>query len=88
MANKIVTIFGTARAKAGDEIQRTGTVTFPKQLLPGPLAESMSRKRLARPSDNPSEELDKLDQPERPSRDASGWEVVERLEDAEMYDDG
>jgi hypothetical protein len=34
-------------AKASDEIQRTGTVTFPKQLLPGTLSGPASRKRLA-----------------------------------------
>ena len=43
-------------AKAGEEIQRSGTVTFPKQLLPGTLAGAVrpaaTRKRLSQPSDD------------------------------------
>lgn len=37
-------------ANASDEIQRTGTVTFPKQLLPGTLSGPASRKYLSQPS--------------------------------------
>lgn len=37
-------------AKASDEIQRTGTVSFPKQLLPGRLSEHGPQERLSRPS--------------------------------------
>ena len=37
-------------ANASEEIQRTGTVSFPKQLLPGTLSGSTSRERLSRPS--------------------------------------
>ena len=37
-------------ANASDEIERTGTVTFPKQLLPGTLSGPVSRDRLARPA--------------------------------------
>jgi hypothetical protein len=37
-------------ANAGDEIRRTGTVTFPKQLLPGSLLGSMSRKQVSQSS--------------------------------------
>lgn len=37
-------------ANASDEIRHTGTVTFPKQLLPGTLIGSASRKRPSEPS--------------------------------------
>lgn len=37
-------------ANASDEIERTGRVTFPKQLLPGTLSGPVSRDRLARPA--------------------------------------
>jgi hypothetical protein len=37
-------------ANASDEIERTGTVTFPKQLLPGTLSGPVSRERLVRPA--------------------------------------
>ncbi len=37
--------------KAGEEIQSTGTVTFPRQLLPGAVSGPSSRKRLSQPSD-------------------------------------
>lgn len=69
--------------KASDEIQRTGTVTFPKQLLPGSLAGSVSRKRLARPSDD----FGDLDQSDTPPPDTAGWEVVDLLEEADAGDD-
>jgi hypothetical protein len=66
-------------AKAGQEIQRTGTVTFPKQLLPGTLAESTSRKRLSRPADD----LEDRDQPSGTPPDPAGWEVVDLLDEVE-----
>lgn len=59
-------------AKASEEIQLTGTVTFPKQLLPGTLAESASRKRLSRSSDDPGNP----DQLGAPPLATAGWEVV------------
>jgi len=37
-------------ANASEEIQHTGTVSFPKQLLPGTLSGSTSRERLSQPS--------------------------------------
>jgi hypothetical protein len=37
-------------ANAGDEIERTGTVTFPKRLLPGMLSSPVARERLVRPA--------------------------------------
>jgi hypothetical protein len=66
-------------AKAGQEIQRTGTVTFPKQLLPGTLAESTSRKRLSRPADD----LEDRDQPSGTPPDPAGWEVVDLQDEVE-----
>jgi hypothetical protein len=70
-------------AKASDEIQRTGTVTFPKQLLPGTLPGSLggsaSRKRLSQSSDD----LEDLDQPDAPPHAAEGWEVVDLPEEAD-----
>jgi len=68
-------------AKAGDEIETTGTVTFPKQLLPGPLAGSMSRRRLAQPSD--ADDLENLDLPDEAASETPGWEVVDLLEETE-----
>jgi|GEM_PF-1269681 len=66
-------------AKASDEIQRTGTVTFPKQLLPETLAGSVSRKRLSQPSDD----LGDPDQSGEPPPDTAGWEVVGLLDEAD-----
>jgi hypothetical protein len=69
-------------AKASTEIQREGTVSFPKQLLPGTISSSgASRKRLSQPLGEPSETGDasgigKLDQP---ISEEEGWEVVENL---------
>ncbi len=68
-------------AKAGDEIESTGTVTFPKQLLPGSLVGSMSRQRLAQPSD--SDELEALDSPDETAPETTGWEVVDLLEETQ-----
>jgi hypothetical protein len=67
-------------ANASTEIQREGTVSFPKQLLPGAISGSgASRKRLLRPSDESSEtgdtpDVGKLDQP---ISEEEGWEVVD-----------
>ena len=66
-------------SKAGEEIERTGTVTFPKQLLPGPLSGSVSRKRLARPSND----VGNPEQSDTPSKDTAGWEVVDLLEETD-----
>ena len=64
-------------AKASDEMKNTGTVTFPKQLLPGPLSNPMSPKRLSHPfKDSSQAEAGKAG-----SDDASGWEVVDRVGD-------
>ncbi len=68
--------------KASDEIQRTGTVTFPKQLLPGTLSTPASRKRLSQPSGDSSEmediEVEELDQP-----GTTGWEVVDMVSETD-----
>jgi hypothetical protein len=84
-------------AKASDEIQSTGTVTFPKRLLPGPLSVPTSQKRLVQPSDDslsnarhPGDEFqhkatgDELDDPDQPSvlSDTAGWEVVDLVNEA------
>ena len=69
-------------AKASAEITSTGTVTFPKQLLPGTLSGSASRERLSQPSgDSSKAEVDaKVGEPGRTgaaSADEAGWEVVD-----------
>ena len=69
-------------AKASDEIQSAGTVTFPKQLLPGPLSGPTARRRLSRPSaDSSKAENDAAagepGQPGTASADGAGWEVVD-----------
>ncbi|MDY7079921.1 MAG: hypothetical protein SXV54_23810 [Chloroflexota bacterium] len=56
-------------AKASGEIQNTGTVTFPKQLLPGTLSGSASRKSLSQPA-NAS------------SPGATAWEVVDMMNES------
>jgi len=71
-------------AKASDEIQRTGTVTFPKQLLPGTLTGSISRKRLSQPSGDSGD----LDQPRVPPSNTAGWEVVDLLDETDAAGDG
>jgi hypothetical protein len=70
-------------AKAGDEIQRSGTVTFPRQLLPATLAGSATRKRLSQPSDDAVTPYEDLDRPADPPPDTEGWEVVDLLEEAD-----
>ena len=76
-------------AKASEEIQSAGTVTFPKQLLPGTLSGPASRKRLSQPSGDPASpktkenaEGEKLDQPGADTPDMSGWEVVDLVNEA------
>ena len=72
-------------AKASDEIQRAGTVTFPKQLLPGTLSGSaVSRKRLSQPTGESSgmgddAGLEGVDQPDVAPASTDGWEVVDNL---------
>jgi hypothetical protein len=78
-------------AKAGEEIQHSGTVTFPKQLLPGTLTGSATRKRLSQPSDDAvrpaarpaATPYEDLDRPADPPPDTEGWEVVDLLEEAD-----
>lgn len=69
-------------AKSSEEIQTTGTVTFPKQLLPGTLSDSTARKQLSRPAGNPSKatkaaKAGKAGQPKTTSGNTSDWEVVD-----------
>ena len=68
-------------AKASEEIQSTGAVTFPKQLLPGPLSGPTARRRLSRPSADSKTEGDAAagepGQPGTASADGAGWEVVD-----------
>ena len=59
--------------KASEEMKNEGTVTFPKQLLPGPLSNPMSPKRLSHPFKDSSQAKD--------AADPSGWEVVDRVGD-------
>ena len=66
-------------AKAGEEIHRTGTVTFPKQLLPGTLAGSATRKRLSQPADD----LEDRNHPADPPPNTKDWEVVDLLEETD-----
>jgi hypothetical protein len=72
-------------AKASEEIQSTGRVTFPKQLLPGPLSGSVSQKRLTQsPGDaaqTESDEVKKLDGPDAAEPRVPGWEVVNLVSD-------
>jgi len=58
-------------AKASDEIQSTGTVSFPKQLLPGTLSGPVSRKRLPQPSED-SSRSDDYHSDERPGEETGG----------------
>ncbi|MEA3341847.1 MAG: hypothetical protein U9R15_17925 [Chloroflexota bacterium] len=80
-------------AKANDEIQHTGTVSFPKQLLPGTLTGSAVRERLSRPAGGLLERgknggtADKPKQSDEPSSDAAEWEVVNVLDEAGAGDD-
>jgi hypothetical protein len=80
-------------ARAGEEIQHTGAVTFPTQLLPGGLSLSTPQKPLSRPSgdllrsgDRPDAyerhgatgaEAEDPDQSGAPPPDGEEWEVVD-----------
>jgi hypothetical protein len=88
-------------AKASDEIQSSGTVTFPKQLLPGALYGPASRKRLSHPAGNSMEDEEhpgdgrRYDEPEDGAGNAdvdqsgaSGWEVVDLVGEAGAEGDG
>jgi hypothetical protein len=88
-------------AKASDEIQSSGTVTFPKQLLPGALYGPASRKRLSQPSGSSVGGEERTDDGRRydgPEDDAgtagvdqpgaSGWEVVDLVGEARAEGDG
>jgi hypothetical protein len=69
-------------AKASTEIQQEGSVSFPKQLLPGTLPGSgISRKRLSQASGESSEMEDAsgVGRPDTPIAREDGWEVVENL---------
>lgn len=71
-------------AKASAEITSAGTVTFPKQFLPGTLSGSAYRERLSQPSDDSSKtksaaEVEEPGQTGAASSDVSGWEVVDRV---------
>lgn len=73
--------------RANDEIQRTGTVSFPKQLLPGTLTGSTVRKRLSLPTDGLLEtgKTGKTSAPPQrsgESSDAAEWAVVDVLDEA------
>jgi hypothetical protein len=71
-------------AKASDDIQRTGTVAFPKQLLPGTLTGTASRKLLSRPSGDSSGNGDAgEDAPGSPSPASAEWEVVNLADKAD-----
>ena len=72
-------------AKASEEIQSTGRVTFPKQLLPGQLSGSMSQKRLTQSSGDSaqteSDDVKTLDSPDAAAPGVPGWEVVNLVSD-------
>jgi hypothetical protein len=72
-------------AKASAEIQSTGRVTFPKQLLPGPLYGSVSQQSLTQSSGDSaqteSDDVKKLDGPDAATPGAPGWEVVNLVSD-------
>ena len=72
-------------AKASEEIQSTGRVTFPKQLLPGQLSGSMSQKCLTQSSGDSaqteSDDVKTLDSPDAAAPGVPGWEVVNLVSD-------
>jgi len=80
-------------AKANDEIQHTGTVSFPRQLLPGTLTGAAVRERLSRPAGGllergkNSKTAEEPKQSGDPSSDAAEWEVVDVLDEAGAGDD-
>ncbi|MCP4543355.1 MAG: hypothetical protein GY832_40090 [Chloroflexi bacterium] len=68
-------------AKSSEEIQTTGIVTFPKQLLPGTLSDSASRERLSQPSKD-SPKAEKRRRPGKASDHTPGWEVIDLVDEA------
>ncbi len=79
--------------KANDEIMRTGTVSFPKQLLPDTLTGSTVRARLSRPAGGllekgkNGETAEEPKQSEDSSSDAAEWEVVDVLDETGARND-
>jgi hypothetical protein len=74
-------------AKASEEIQTTGAVTFPKQLLPGTLSDSTSREQLSQPSKDSSKatkaaKAGERGRPGTASDNVSGWEVIDLVNEA------
>ncbi len=71
-------------AKANEEIQRTGTVSFPRQLLPGTVTGATVRKRLSQSPDGLLEtgatEAQDSAPPDAQSPDGAEWEVVDILD--------
>jgi hypothetical protein len=70
-------------AKASAEIQSSGTVTFPKQLLPEAVAGPASRKRLSKPTDAPAKAKGgaKTRKSGATPSNSSEWEVVDLVND-------
>ncbi len=66
-------------ARASEEIHRSGTVTFPRQLLPGALSEASSNRHLPRPEGKKSSTgkgvVRRLNRPAASSSPVT-WEVV------------
>jgi hypothetical protein len=72
-------------AKASEEIQTAGTVTFPKQLLPRTVTGPTSLKRLSQPPGDPpmaegGADDSEQDQPGPSPPGAAGWEVVDTVQ--------
>lgn len=66
-------------ARASDEIQRSGTVTFPRQFLPGALSEASANRRLPGPAGRKQSAGEGT--PKKSSRSAvspqpATWEVI------------
>ncbi|NLE43338.1 MAG: hypothetical protein GX620_01350 [Chloroflexi bacterium] len=79
-------------ARANDEIQRTGTVKFPKQLLPGTISGASSSHRLSRGKSDctryevADDRFTDLDETGFPLPEGTEWRVVS-LSDVEVDDD-
>lgn len=66
-------------ARASDEIQRSGTVNFPRQLLPGALSEASANRRLPGPAgkkQSTGEGAPKKSTRSATSSPAAAWEVI------------
>ena len=83
--------------RANEEIRQTGTVTFPKQLLPGTLYDS--RKSLSSPADTAAEgeyreddaaqgPLSDADRSSQSSAETLSWEVVDMMDEVSDEADG